>query len=204
MSENTDELETRVRHGDVEALGEFALLHKGKLMASLERKVGSGLRRKVDLEDIFQETVARAVKDIGQVDFGNQDPLGWLYHVMDRQIVDLHRYHFEAKKRSANREVSADRPVSGSGGDERGFADLLVASMTSPSAAVSRDMRLMRVYSALEGLSEEMRSAVRWRYLDNLPSQTIAEKLGKTDAATRVLLSRAIRKLQEALAEKES
>lgn len=194
----TEELGARVRKGDAEALSELVVLQKSRLLGALERKVGAGLRRKMELDDILQETLARAVRDLPNIDFRDQDPIGWLYQVMDRQIVDLHRYHFEAKKRDAGREVSADRPI-GSDDSPRGLADLLVASMTSPSAAVSRDMRLMRVYQALEGLTEEMRNAIRWRYLENLPSQEIAQRLGKTDVATRVLLSRAIRKLQRAV-----
>ncbi len=197
-----DALVRRIHRGDVHALSEFANSHRPQLLRALERKVGSGLRKKLDLEDILQETLARAVKDLASVDFEGQHPLGWLYQLMDRQIVDLHRYHFAAQKRNAAREVSVDRPLSDNA-ESRGFADLLIASMTSPSAVVSRNFRMMRVYQALEGLSEEMRNAIRWRYLENLPSQEIAQRLGKTDVATRVLLSRAIRKLQSSLAEKE-
>jgi RNA polymerase sigma-70 factor (ECF subfamily) len=198
---DNSQLESRIRAGDVEALAELVALNKSRLMAALERKVGPGLRRKLELEDVLQEALARAVKDLPSVDFAGQDPMGWLYQVIDRQIVDLHRFHFEAKKRDAGREISANQPIAGMS-EERGFADLLVASMTSPSAAVSRDMRLQRVYNALEKLSEDMRNAIRWRYLENLPSQEIAVRLGKSDVATRVLLSRAINKLQATLAEK--
>jgi RNA polymerase sigma-70 factor (ECF subfamily) len=193
------DLESRVRAGDLLALAEFIELHKTQLMRAVERKVGSGLRRKLDLEDILQETSARAVRDLPNIKFGEQDPLGWLFQVMDRQIVDLHRYHFEAQKRNAGREISVDQPLGQQPGEARGFADLLVASLTTPSAAVSRDLRLARVYDALASLNQDMQNAIRWRYLDNLPSQQIAEKLGKSDAATRVLLSRAIRKLQTSL-----
>lgn len=196
---DSSDLELRIRQGDTNALALFMEKHRLRLLQALERKVGSGLRRKLDLEDILQETMARAIRDLSQIQFEGQDPIGWIYQVMDRQIVDLHRFHFQAKKRDAAREVSADRPAGNAEGQSRAFADLLVASMTSPSAAVSRDMRLARVYQALEALSPEMRQAIRWRYLENLPSQTIAERLGKSDAATRVLLSRAIRKLQASL-----
>jgi RNA polymerase sigma-70 factor (ECF subfamily) len=39
------------------------------------------------------------------------------------------------------------------------------------------------------------------RYVDNLPSKKIAETLGKSDGAVRVLLTRAIRKLERMLEE---
>ncbi|MGH7129717.1 MAG: RNA polymerase sigma factor, partial [Planctomycetaceae bacterium] len=37
------------------------------------------------------------------------------------------------------------------------------------------------------------------RYVENLPSKEIAQRLGKTDGAVRVLLSRSLGKLQELL-----
>lgn len=191
---SADDLSNLVREGNAEALGQLADLNKDKLLAALDRKVGPGLRSKLELEDIYQEVMARAVKDLPTVDFQGQDPIGWLYKVIDRQIVDLHRFHFEAQKRAAGREVSADQPVGAE--EEKAMANLLVASMTTPSAVLSRDLKLMRVFKAVEQLSEDMKNAVRWKYVDNLSNGEIAQRLGKTDVATRVLLSRAIRKLQ--------
>ena len=51
----------------------------------------------------------------------------------------------------------------------------------------------------LEKLPEEQREALRLRYVENLPSKQIAEQLGKTDAAVRVMLTRSLKKLQELL-----
>ena len=48
-------------------------------------------------------------------------------------------------------------------------------------------------------LPEEQREALRMRYYENMPSKDIAEKLGKTDGAIRVMLTRALDKLQRIL-----
>ncbi len=55
--------------------------------------------------------------------------------------------------------------------------------------------------AALETLPEDQREAVRLRYLVGLPSKEIAKKLGKTDGATRVMITRTLAKLQELLSE---
>ena len=52
---------------------------------------------------------------------------------------------------------------------------------------------------ALNGLTDDAREALRLRYMEGLPSKEIAERLGKSDGATRVLLSRSLTKLQEIL-----
>jgi RNA polymerase sigma-70 factor (ECF subfamily) len=49
----------------------------------------------------------------------------------------------------------------------------------------------------LESLAPEARDALKMRYVDGLPSKEIAAKLGKTDGATRVLLTRSLARLQE-------
>lgn len=73
--------------------------------------------------------------------------------------------------------------------------------MTTPSAAFSRDQRQLAMLAAIDTLPSDQREALRLRYLVGLPSKEIAEKLGKTDGAVRVMLSRSLAKLQELLVE---
>ena len=71
--------------------------------------------------------------------------------------------------------------------------------MTTPSQAFSRNAREARLLEALGKLPDEQRDALRLRYVENLPSKQIAERLGKTDAAVRVMLTRSLKKLHELL-----
>ena len=80
-----------------------------------------------------------------------------------------------------------------------GLEQMLSISMTSASAAMSRDIRMVRVHEAIAGLTEEQKEAIRMRYAEGLPTKEIAEKIGKSDAATRVLLSRIMRQLEKQL-----
>ena len=48
------------------------------------------------------------------------------------------------------------------------------------------------MYAGLAELPEEQREALRLRYLEGLPSKEIAARLGKTDGAVRVMLTRAL------------
>ena len=76
---------------------------------------------------------------------------------------------------------------------------LLVANLTTPSAAFSRNVKEARMQEAILQLPEDQREALRLRYVDNLPSKEIAEKLSKSDAAVRVMLMRSLKKLQDLL-----
>ena len=80
-----------------------------------------------------------------------------------------------------------------------GLEQLLAASFTTPSAAVSQDIRLTRMQQALGQLSEEQQAAIRLRYVDGLNTKDIAARLNRTDVAIRVLLSRSVRQLETLL-----
>ena len=76
---------------------------------------------------------------------------------------------------------------------------MLVNSLTTPSQAFSRNVRETRLMEALAQLPEDHQEALKQRYVEGLPSKQIAANLDKSDAAVRVMLTRAIRKLQTIL-----
>lgn len=197
MGDEHAEIVDRLQKGDVEALAEFVTLRRHQLLAYIERQLGSALRSKVEADDIFQEVSAEAVRSLDGVCLDNRDPFGWLCQLAQRRIIDAHRRFFGAQKRSANREVSIGTP--GNSSSRAALIDLLVASMTSASAAFSRDARHERLLEALEQLPEPQREALRLRYMEGLPSKEIAARLGKSDGAVRVMLTRSLSKLQKIL-----
>ena len=195
--ENDDPLVARVRAGDATALADFLQTKRVPLLAYIERQLGAALRRKLEPEDIFQEASAEAVRSLPMVDLSQRDPFGWLCQIAERRIIDAHRKFFAAQKRDAGREV----PLGSPGGDTQHAAlvDLLVASMTTPTQAVSRNQKEVLLFQALATLPADQREALRLRYLEGLPSKDIAVKLGKTDGAVRVMLTRSLARLQEIL-----
>jgi len=199
MSDNADEeLVGRLRARDVDALAKFLVLRQRPLMAFIERQLGAALRSKVEPDDLFQEVSAEAVRSLSSIELGDRDPFSWLCQIAERRIIDAHRRYFGAQKRSAAREVSLGTPV---GGDQSRAAlvDLLVMTMTTASQAFSRNQREMKLLDAMGQLNEEQREALRMRYLEGLPSKEIASRMGKTDGAVRVMLSRSLDRLQTIL-----
>ena len=192
-----DRLIARVRSGDTEALAEFINLRRLQLLAYIERQLSTALRRKVEPEDLLQETSADAVRSLSSMDLSSRDPFGWLCQIAERRIIDAHRRFFGAQKRAAAREV----PISGAADDSRSpnLINLLVASMTTASQVFSRDQRQQKLLEALSQLPDDQREALRMRYVEGLPSKQIAEALGKTDGAVRVMLTRSLSKLQQLL-----
>ena len=194
-------LEPQVRRGDPEALARYCEDLRRPLGAFIDRRLGAALKRKVEVEDMLQETFAEAIRATAKTDLSTRDLFGWLCQIAEHRIIDAHRFHFDAQKRDAGREVSLQGPAAPSESGEAGLIHLLALSMTTPSQAFSRNVREQRMHEALASLAEDQREALRLRYIENLPSKEIAERLGRTDAAVRVLLTRSLKKLQLILGE---
>lgn len=195
MTAPQDELlVAQIRQGDAGALGKYLELKQAALTGFIERQLGTGLRKKVEPDDIFQEAAAEAVK---RVDQAFDDPFRWMCRICEQKVIDAYRRYYGAAKRDAGREISADSPA----GDQSqaGIAELLVASLTSPSEVFSREQKHLKMLQALEQIPEEQREALRLRYFEGLASREIAERLGKSDGAVRVMLSRSLSKLQDLL-----
>lgn len=198
MNEGDDqELIQRVRQHDLSALADYMVVTRKPLLAYIDRQLGTGLRRKVEVDDIFQEVGVEAVRSLHEADLTEREPFGWLCQIAERRIIDAHRRFFGAQKRDAGREV----PMGAPGGDSEhaGVIDMLVASMTSPTAAFSRNQKEVKLLHALSELPEDQREALRLRYIEGLASKDIAARLGKTDGAIRVMLTRSLGKLQQIL-----
>ena len=185
-----------VRWSDPEAVAACVEAHRPRLLAFVTGRMGPGLRQRLDPEDILQEVSLAAVAPprTENAAGSQRDAFGWLCHVAEQRIIDAHRRHFGAAKRDAGREVSIDAPRPG---DDAGFASLLAVSMTTPSQALSRDAREHRLATAVAALPAEQRDVIRMRYVEGLATKQIAERLGRSDVAVRVMLSRTVQKLQQ-------
>jgi RNA polymerase sigma-70 factor (ECF subfamily) len=147
---------------------------------------------------MFQEVAAEAVRSLPTIELGDRDPFAWLCQLAERRIIDAHRRFFGAAKRDAGREVSIDKASPDA--SRAAVIDMLIASMTTASEVFSRNVRYQQLTEALSSLPEDQREALRLRYVDGLPSKQIAEQLGKSDGAIRVMLTRALNRLQSILA----
>lgn len=192
-----------ISEGSVDSLAEFINVNQRQLMAFISRRLGDALRTKVEVEDIFQDVSAEACRSITPEFPGEREPFSWLCHISERKIVDTHRHHFAAQKRDAGKERALDAGSGGSGDGGGGLVNMLVKSMTTPSAAFSRNAREARMYEAISTLSKDQQEAIRLKYIENKPSKEIAEAIGKSDAAVRVMLTRTMKQLHEILEAQE-
>ncbi len=195
---DSDDLLQRVKDRNHEALAAYIDQSRAQLTGFLKAITGEHLLAVVEVNDLIQEVSTAALTGLDTAPLDQYEPMQWLQQIARRRVVNSHRFHFGAQRRDAGRQQSMH---AGGNADSSamGFEQLLAASITSPSAAVSRDVRMVRMQEAIAQLADEQKTAVQMRYAEGLPTKQIAEKLGKTDVAVRVLLSRSMRQLEKLL-----
>ncbi|WP_397569491.1 sigma-70 family RNA polymerase sigma factor [Schlesneria sp. T3-172] len=180
-------------------LASFVETKRPQLLAYIQNNLGPALRKKLEPDDILQEVVLTALGSFEAFTVPGRDPFKLLCQIAEQRIIDAHRHHVAAQKRSVDREVSID--VAPAGDQARGFLQLLAASMTTPSQAFSRDQKEFLLQEAVSSLPEEQRELLRLRYVEGLPTRDVASRMGKSDGAVRVLLTRTLSKLQQLLSD---
>lgn len=186
----------RIRSGDCAALAQLLEDHRAELLGFIQHISQEKLLRVVSAEDILQEVASSAITALPRLANDQLEPLSWLKQLARRRVIDAYRFHFQAERRTQARQ----RYAGGVGDDSNlGWEQLIVASITSPSEAASRNIRLSKMQQAIAQLGEEAATAIRLRYVDGLSTRQIASQMGRSDVSVRVMLSRSIRKLQELL-----
>lgn len=189
-----DKLVEEIANGNRDSLAKFFQLRRFDLLAVILSKMGPALRTKVEAEDIFQEVCTSALQSLGSVQITEAGPFGWLCEIADRRIIDQQR-KFAAGKRDSSRETG----IHGKSDEDIGLVNLLVASITSPSRVFSRHEKEFKLIQAMKELPETQQQVLELRYSKGQSSKEIAAAIGKSDRATRVLITRSLQKLKEIL-----
>jgi RNA polymerase sigma-70 factor (ECF subfamily) len=182
--QETTELLVRARDGSSDALNEVYGRVAGRLLALIRLRLGRGLRGQVESRDVLQATLLKSLEHIdGFQGAEGSSLMAWLARIAENEIRDLADYHHR-QKRDARRNV----PLSGAAAD-------LAANVRSISSQVVLEERAVRLEQGLESLPLHYREIVVLRKLEEMSWSEIAERLGKSEDACRMLLARAMASL---------
>jgi RNA polymerase sigma-70 factor (ECF subfamily) len=194
---DTEHLLDRAVQGDQAAVGQLLERHRWRLRQMIALRLDRRLQARLDPSDVLQETLAEAAQRLA--DYAHRRPLPfypWLRQLAWERLVQLHRRHVRAGKRSVRRE-QADLPLSEESVLE--LADRLVAHGSSPSARLQRSEQRRRVQAILEQLTASDREILVLRYLEHLSTQELAAILGLTPAGVKTRQLRALQRLRDLL-----
>jgi RNA polymerase sigma-70 factor (ECF subfamily) len=124
----------------------------------------------------------------------------WLRLVVGERLSKLHRHHLGARMRDANREVSLYQhalPAASSAA----LAAQLLGKQTSPSQAVVRAERVLRLQEALNSMDAIDREILSLRHFEELSRSEAAQALGIEESAAAKRYVRALQRLKKLLAD---
>lgn len=185
----------RLRQGDTGAFTPLFEHYRPRLALLIHYRASPRLRSLVEVDDLVQETMLRASRQIDQFSYrGPGSFMHWLSRIAEHVIVDEARFHGRAK-RQRGEEVPL-RSESNPGGAEP-------AVSLTPSRIFERGEALRRLLDALETLPDNYRQAILLSRVECLRTDEVAKRMGKSRDAVAVLLHRALHRLREALGEAE-
>ena len=159
-------------------------------------QLGRLYRARLDSSDVVQETLARAVKGLGQLRGGSEaEFVRWLRAIVGNVLVDFVREHGAAKRDPRREQTVCDA----SGDEETPLAAYLAASQPGPVTLAQRQERLLQLAAAVGRLPEAERDAVIAHYILELPLSEVAARLGRTEKGAAGLVFRGKRRLRELL-----
>lgn len=176
--------------GDAAARQALLERYRDELRRVVASRLDRRLAARVDASDIVQETLADASRRMDEYLRDRAIPFfGWLRQLAGERVIDTHRRHIGAQRRSITRED----PVPGLPDDSAGvFVRRLVAADTSPSNRLSQQERHDQIMAALAAISPRDREVLVMRYLEQLSTAEIAEAIGITEGAVKARLLRAL------------
>jgi RNA polymerase sigma-70 factor (ECF subfamily) len=165
-----------------------------RLLARLH--LDAGLRGRIDPSDVVQQAYLRALQARDQFRGTTAaETMAWLRQILATTMANAAR-DLRREKRDPRREVALGNALDRSSAR---LDQILAADQTSPSRAVVRAERALRLAEALESLPEAQREAVARHYLLGQDLSEISRLLGRTTPAVAGLLHRGLRQLRQHL-----
>lgn len=193
--DDLDELLERASRGESQARQELLKKYRDRLRDMVSIRMDHRLLPRLDASDVVQETYVKAWQNLS--DYLQRRPLpfyAWLRQIAWERLIQLHREHVQAQKRSVKRERNLVLQLPHHSSME--LARRLVAPTSSPSLRLLRNEMSDRVHAALEHLSSLDREVLVLRHLEQLSMAEIAGLLGRTVGAIKIRHLRALERLR--------
>ena len=195
----TEELLARARNGEAEAVDRLLTAQREPLRRMIGARLDPALSARVDASDVVQDVLLEAHRRLNDYLRNPVMPFHlWLRHIAKDHVIDAHRRHRQAQRRSLDREqplVPAVLP------DHSSFelAGQVLDQEATPATAAIRHELQARLQEALAAMDNDDREIILMRHAEMLSNQEVADVLGLTEAAASMRYLRAVRRLRATL-----
>jgi RNA polymerase sigma-70 factor, ECF subfamily len=176
----------KARQGDGEALGELLQGFRPYVRMLVHGLRAGRVSSRLDDSDLIQDALLEAHRGFSSFHGRTVAELtAWLRTIVIRSTGRTLRQHLGTGMREVGREEMVRA------------LDILVSDASTPSQQAVRHEQTARLAECLARLPDDMQQVLLGRHVDQASYAELAERLGRTEAAVRVLYTRALRRLRE-------
>lgn len=197
-SSSPEKLLRLVRGGDSARMGHLLQMYRNYLQLLAESELDRKLRARISPSDVVQETMLEAHRDFEQFRGTSEaEFIGWLRQILIHNLAEVISRHVLTEKRDVRRDVSLAKLHNSFERSTMQLRDVLLANVDSPSDVALRRERAVLLADLMAELSDSHREVLLLRNLRGLPFKTVAVRMERSVAATKMLWMRAIKQLHE-------
>lgn len=188
----TEVLLRSAQAGEKDAREVLFARYRPRVLAIARSRLGHNLRRALDSQDLVQEALVEAARDLERFEWrGESSLIRWMARLLEHRAT-AQADRIGAQKRDRKREVSLDSTESSGPGRASSSAD--------PLELAARGEMEERVRQALERLPERQREVILLRDYAGCSWEEVADELSLASPdAARMLHVRAVAKLGQLL-----
>jgi RNA polymerase sigma-70 factor, ECF subfamily len=200
-SSETQELLAAARVGDAQARNRLLERHRDALRRMVGLRMDRAVQGRLDASDIVQDVLVEADRRLTDYLAAAKMPFAlWLRHLARDHMIDAHRRHRGAARRSVDREQPL---TTGPLADQSAMdlAALVRDRQMTPAAAATHHELELRFQAALETLDDMDREIILMRHFEHLSNGEAAQALDLSEPAAGMRYLRAMRRLRSQLEE---
>lgn len=169
-----DSLIYRAKEGDEQAFGALY----DRYVTRIYRFIFLKVRRKQDAEDLTHQVFMNAWQSVGRYEFRGFPFGSWLYRIASNAVIDFYRT-------SRNHQPLESVP-------EETFAEV-----AKHETILNDALEMNVIHTALQRLEHDQQTVLILRFIDDRTNKEIADLLGKSEGAIRVIQHRALKQLKK-------
>ncbi len=176
MLEDEKKLVETAKDGGVQAFGLLYEFYLPKIYRFVLLKVG----HREEAEDLTHQVFVKAWENIDKYEFRGYSFGSWLYQIARNTTIDYYR-------RRSGVEVSIEELT------------IELPSEDSVEGKIDDKLDLRKIMKAIKELNEVEQEVLIMRFVDDLPIKEVADAIGKTEGAVKLIQHRAIKNLKKIL-----
>ena len=186
--------------GDREALENLLMSYQGYLKVLSRAHLDKRIQHRVSPADLVQDTLLEAHRDFHKFHgTTTAEFTGWIRQVLVHNHARAIETHLLAAKRDVRREQVAANLSGLMDQSHQRLSALLSDHRRSPPSEADHQESLARMAIAIERLPADYAEVITLRHIEGLRFGTVAQRMGRSPGAARMLWLRAIEGLREAM-----